>query len=205
IVHTAGVIHDGMLQALDQGRLDEVMRVKTDALWHLHTLTACIPLTAFVAFSAAAGVFGSPGQGNYAAGNTFTDAFAAWRVAQGLPAVSLAWGLWGPESGMGARLSDVDLLRLLRTSVPLTATQGLALFDGACASDRAQLVLSEFTLPGLRVQLAGGPVPSLLSALILPGRGRAAVEAPRREAASGTTFAARLAGLDEAERAAALL
>lgn len=105
VVHAAGVLADGVLidQSLD--RFEQVMASKMEGALNLHLLTKDMPLGFFVLYSSAASLFGSPGQGNYAAANAFLDALAHHRRALGLPALSINWGAFS-EVGLAAARED---------------------------------------------------------------------------------------------------
>ncbi|MGW2332220.1 type I polyketide synthase, partial [Streptomyces sp. NPDC001700] len=209
VVHTAGVLADGVLSSLTPERVDEVLRPKVDGLVNLDGLTRDADLTAFVTFSAAGSVLGSAGQGNYSAANTFVDAFAQYRRAQGLPAQSLAWGLWDLSAGMAA-LGDLtaDERRRLRRAgmLSVTAAQGLALFDSATATGTGDAVLvpARLDLAGLRTLGPDEEVSELLRGLVRTPVRRAAAGAGTEPAAEARLHD-RLATADPGERRRILL
>ena len=87
------------------------MAPKLKGAWNLHTLTRDITLDFFVCFSSTASLFGSPGQGNYAAANAYLDALAHYRQSQGLPGLSINWGpLGGRRNGRRPGKEGADAL-----------------------------------------------------------------------------------------------
>ena len=167
VVHTAGVVDDGVFGSLTAGQLDRVWGAKADAALYLHELTRHQNLSLFVLFSSAAGVLDGAGQANYAAANAFLDGLAARRHAAGLPAVSLAWGMWAPEvGGMTGALADGDIRRLRNSgALPLSGEHGLRLLDAALARPESALhVPLRLDLAALRAQPEG--VRAILRALV---------------------------------------
>ena len=192
VVHAAGLLDSGVLTDLTPQQMTAVLRPKVDAAWHLHELTAELDLAAFVLYSSVGGLVLPAGQGNYAAANTFLDGLAGYRAAAGLPALSLAWGPWqGSED-------QVDLTRAARGGVaPLAAAEALALFDAALRGTDPVLV------PLGLARSAADAVAPLLRDLVRPPERRTASAAAASES-DASAWQAKLAGLDQAGRAALL-
>ncbi|MGA4838242.1 SDR family NAD(P)-dependent oxidoreductase [Streptomyces sp. G45] len=202
VVHCAGALDDGIVTALTPERFDRVLRPKADGAWYLHEATRGAALDAFVMFSSAVGVLGSPGQANYAAANAFLDALAGQRRAAGLPATSLAWGLW--EGGMADTLDEQDRARMSRGGLlPMPAEQALAHFDAAVLADRAVVVPAKLDLAGLRSRAASAPVPPVFRGLVRAPLRTAAQAAGAGGDAGGLRQS--LAGRPEAEQERILL
>jgi acyl transferase domain-containing protein/NADPH:quinone reductase-like Zn-dependent oxidoreductase/acyl carrier protein len=196
VFHAAGVLDDGLIASLTPQRVDAVLRAKVDGAWNLHELTGELDLSAFVLFSSMAGVVGAPGQGNYAAANSFLDALAAHRRAHGLAGLSVAWGLWEQASAMTQHLADHDKARMSRMGLaPLSTAQALQLFDDAMPADRSMLVAAHIEAAGLG---ASGAVPPVLRDLVTR-QGRRLV-ADTDSAVSRSGLAARLKGLTPEQR-----
>ena len=132
VVHAAGVLDDGVLDALTPERFAAPMRAKLTAARNLHELTAGLDLSAFVVFSSVMGVVGNAGQANYAAANAAMDALVAGRRAAGLPGTAIAWGAWAGggllTGGVADRLRELGL-PLMPPETAVTAI-GRALAEG---------------------------------------------------------------------------
>ncbi|MGW1694490.1 SDR family NAD(P)-dependent oxidoreductase [Streptomyces sp. NPDC002399] len=195
VIHAAGVLDDGTIDTLTTAQTTRVLAPKVDAALHLHELTRDLDLSAFVLFSSAAPLLGGQGQGNYAAANSALDALARVRRSAGLPAHSLAWGLWtvgmaGILSGDGAE-QYARQIRARLGLVPIDPESGTALFDNALATDRATPMTALLDTAALTDLARGGTLPAVL---------RGMVRVPQAAASTGVSLARQLAALPDADR-----
>ncbi|MBC7279508.1 MAG: MFS transporter, partial [Nocardioides sp.] len=195
VVHAACVLDDATIGSLTPDQLTAVLRPKVDAAQHLHELTADRDLSIFVLFSAAGGLFGTPGQANYAAANAYLDALTVHRRSLGLPAQSLAWGAW--EVDMHEHMADADIRRIARAGVrAFSVPDGMACFDAALAQGDPLLVPLLLDTEVLRRSPA---VPPLLRGLVRRVRRRAVADHAAVDPATGSAFARELRALPRAE------
>ncbi|MFB6893161.1 SDR family NAD(P)-dependent oxidoreductase, partial [Kitasatospora sp. NPDC056327] len=198
VVHAAGTVDDALVGSMTPEQIDTVLRPKADAAWYLHEATEHLDLRAFVLFSSASGVFGAPGQANYAAANAFLDALAEHRHARGLPVTSLAWGQWAESSGITGNLTEADHRRLARTGMlPLATGQALDLFDTALSGTAPAGGPPALVPVRLDLGAIDAP-PALLRGLARPRRTPVPVAGP-------ADLRARLEDLPEPEQRALLL
>jgi acyl transferase domain-containing protein/aryl carrier-like protein len=138
VIHAAVVLDDGLLLHQTPARLRAVMAPKAQGALHLHALTRAQPLDFFVLYASASGLLGSPGQGNYAAANTFLDALAHHRRREGLPGLSIDWGGFS-EVGQAAALASRDARMTSRGLLSMTPAEGLAVLARLLEDDLAQV------------------------------------------------------------------
>ena len=166
VVHAAGVLHDGLLLQLDTAAMNKVLRPKMVGGWILHRLLREAPLDFFVVFSSAGSLIGQPGQGNYAAANSFLDALAHHRKAQGLPALSINWGAWAElgfaETEGGRSLSRRLALLGIRSMPPKLA---LEVMDRLLRETATQVVALPVNWSKYHEFYPAGTEPPLLSEL----------------------------------------
>ncbi|MFE1328749.1 SDR family NAD(P)-dependent oxidoreductase [Streptomyces sp. NPDC058741] len=199
VVHTAGIIDDGLIDALTPQRAHGVLRPKADAALALDAATRHLDLDAFVLFSSMAGTLGGPGQGSYAAANAFLDALAARRRAEGLPATSIGWGTWAGGGMVGEEVAE----RLRRDGVPpMDPELAIAALQKALDQDEEFLIVADvdWKLITARAFAALREFPEARAAVVTDS-----VERKETDAVDGPPLARRLAALSPAERRSALL
>jgi acyl carrier protein len=184
VVHAAGAAQ-GLAERTDLADYAAIVSAKADGALLLDELFDDDSLDAFVLFSSIAAVWGSAGQGAYAAANAVLDAVAQRRRARGRAATSIAWGPWA-DGGMAAGVNAeglrrrgliamspqrtiAALYRLVGSSdpAPVAVDVDWARFAPGFTVLRPSPLLSD--LPEVRTALAG-PVPGTAAANALTTR-----------------------------------
>jgi acyl carrier protein len=187
VVHSAGVLHDGVLVGQNWENFAETFGPKVDGSWSLHRLTTGESLDFFVLFSSISSVLGSPGQGNHSAANAFMDRLAHYRRARGLPALSINWGAWADvgaatERGVAERIGAQGM----GTIAP---SVGIALLERLLSDGSVQAAAMPVDWARFAREFAGGRLrTSFLEKL-------ETVAAPVRRDRRSTTFAAPVASV----------
>jgi acyl carrier protein len=135
VIHSAGVLEDGVLLQQDEERLARALAPKVRGALHLHQLTRGLELDFFVLFSSSAALLGPTGQGPHAAANAFLGALAHTRRAAGLPATTIDWSAW---SEVGQAAAYAELARSAGIT-PLSPAQGLRALEAALALGQPQV------------------------------------------------------------------
>lgn len=138
VFHAAMVLDDGYLLQLNESRFARVMAPKVAGTWNLHQATSSVPLDYFVLFSSISSLTGALGQGNYCAANAFMDAFAHYRRALKLPALTVNWGAIG-DVGYVARNADVGRYLERQGLEGLGHLEAKTILDGLLRSGRSQV------------------------------------------------------------------
>ncbi|KIQ66429.1 polyketide synthase [Kitasatospora griseola] len=202
VLHTAGVLDDGVIDSITPERAAGVLRPKLDGARNLDALTRDLDLTAFVLFSSLAGTLGGTGQGSYAAANAYLDALARQRRDLGLPGTSVAWGLWGGESLASGAVAE----RLIRDGLPaMDPAAATTALRRALDHDDTAVIVADFAwdrftraYTALRPSAALGDLPEVQGALAAAAGSRGTADGAEPEALL-------LAALPPAERDRALL
>ncbi|KAL4909664.1 hypothetical protein BDW74DRAFT_42311 [Aspergillus multicolor] len=144
-IQAAMVLRDALFEAMPYPSWAESLAPKVQGSWNLHQLLPA-GMDFFIMLASISGVSGTKGQANYAAGNTFQDALAAYRVGLGEKATSLDLGVVGFT---GAVVDDVQLQkRHLMDSpmTPITEPEIHALLDVYCSPSTTASLPSQTTI-----------------------------------------------------------
>jgi acyl carrier protein len=168
VIHSAGLLNDGVLDKMDWPRFSEVLAPKVRGSWNLYEALGAKKLDFFVCFSSIAGLFGSPGQANHAAANAFLDTFASFLKAVGIPAKSINWGAWAEvgaaaERNVGERVGE-------RGVETITPALGLDALERVMRRPAVQIAVTPMRWEKFLEPFASGSEPPFFSGVAPQGK-----------------------------------
>ena len=150
VINMSMVLRDHNFGTMPHEAWTEAVAPKVRGTFNLHEATSSLPLDFFLLFSSASGTFGQRGQANYAAANTFLDAFVRYRHRQNMPAHSINIGIM-LDHGYVADNAALRERLLARGNYGIRITQlldALSAVLSAPPSSKSQLILGAgSTLP----------------------------------------------------------
>ncbi|WP_057114365.1 type I polyketide synthase, partial [Mycobacterium tuberculosis] len=162
IIHAAGITNDQLVTSMTGDAVRQVMWPKIGGSQVLHDAFPPGSVDFFYLTASAAGIFGIPGQGSYAAANSYLDALARARRQQGCHTMSLDWVAWrGLGLAADAQLVSEELARM--GSRDITPSEAFTAWEFVDGYDVAQAVVVPMPAPA-------GADGSGANAYLLPAR-----------------------------------
>ncbi|KAL8846747.1 MAG: hypothetical protein Q9221_008190 [Calogaya cf. arnoldii] len=155
------IIKDAILENQTIKTWHASLAPKVQGTYNLHTTFPHLDF--FITLSSIAGIIGSGGQANYAAGNTYMDALCHHRASSGQKSISLDLG-WMADEGIVAETTSLQT-RLGDASdmLPISQAEFHALLDHYCnpdihpRNDDVQAILGPETPAGMRAKGVNEP------------------------------------------------
>ncbi|MGB9305706.1 MAG: acyltransferase domain-containing protein, partial [Mycobacterium sp.] len=140
VIHAAGVTNDQLVTNMSDDPVRQVMWPKVAGSQALHEAFPPGSVDFFFLIASAASIFGVPGQGSYAAANSYLDALARSRRQQGCHTMSLDWVAWrGLGFAADAQIVSQELQRM--GSRDITPAEAFTAWEYADTYDIAQAVV----------------------------------------------------------------
>lgn len=190
IIHAAAVFDDATLESLNSSQYQRVIEPKILGGLTLHNASLGRELDFFVFYSSITTAFGNPGQANYVAANSFLEALAQHRRAQGLPAQAIGWGAIGDAGYLARNEAIRDQLAAKLGADPLSTDNAMAFLEELLTGGQTNLYAGDINWQRLRSGL-----PTLQSRIY----GEVTTKAGREEAADGEDTLLRMQNMQPAE------
>ncbi|XP_041824222.1 phenolphthiocerol/phthiocerol polyketide synthase subunit C [Melanotaenia boesemani] len=151
VFHSAAVLHDALIESLDESLFRKVLQPKVSGALNLHFATLHSKLDFFVCYSSISSFIGNTSQCNYAAANSFLDAFCHFRRNLGLAGQSINWG----PLNLGLLLNKNHFQQFLETKgMMILGVQEIHQMLKKCLlMNRPQQVICKFNFSNLKIHV----------------------------------------------------
>jgi acyl transferase domain-containing protein/acyl carrier protein len=138
IIHAAGTWSEGLTHEKSEASFARTIGPKIQGTWILEQLTSHEEIDFLVLFSSVAAIYGAPGQGDYAAANSYLNSFASGLTKKGRRGLAINWVTW-LETGMAVDTNT----NISTTFKALSTKQGIAAFAAVLDSNLDQVLVGE--------------------------------------------------------------
>ena len=158
VIHAAGILDSHVAAMLSPAAFDAVVGPKLRGAQNLDRLLP--DLDQFVLISSTAAFLVQTGQTNYATANAGLDALAHDRRARGLPALSIAWGVWDNTGMVKGEAGERNVAELARQGVhTFSPERGTKLFAWLCDCTKPHVAVLPIDWEKFRRARAGRDYP----------------------------------------------